>query len=331
MTTRRRATARAGANIALVKYWGKRNERLRLPWNGSISLTLDGLETVTSVELDRSLERDRLFIDGTEREGRDVERVGHFLDLVRGAGATAPKAIVDSRSNVPLGAGLASSAAAFAALALAAAAAYGRDLTRRELSILARRGSGSACRSIFGGFVEWRRGERADGEDSYAEPLLAPEDWAVAMAIAVVHKGAKAVGSTEGMKRSTEAAGYPHWLATVEADLAACRRGVLAKSLALVGLVAESNATKMHLAAASAHPPVLYWTDATARIVTAVGRLRERHGVEAYFTVDAGPNVAVLCNAGDLERVAAFLEGIEGVERVLRCPAGRDAEIVCQP
>jgi diphosphomevalonate decarboxylase len=321
------ATARANANIALVKYWGKRNERLRLPQNGSLSLTLDGLGCETTVEVDPALAGDRLVLDGAPRAGREVERITALLDLIRARAGASAFARVRSESRVPVAAGLASSAAGFAALAVAGAAAYGLDLPARELSILARRGSGSACRSIYGGFVEWRRGERPDGEDSYAEQVLAEGEWAVGMAIAVVDAGPKDVGSTEGMERSTDAPGYRHWLATVEADLAAARRAVRARDLATLGLIAESNATKMHLAAAGARPPVVYWTEATAAIVAAVARWREE-GLEGFFTVDAGPNVAVLAREADLERIAARLAACAGVTRTIVCRPGAGATLV---
>lgn len=329
----RTATARAEANIALVKYWGKRNERLRLPQNGSISLTLEGLGCETTVEPDPSLAGDRLILDGVERAGREVARVSALLDLIRvqaGGEGAAVRARVTSQSAVPVAAGLASSAAGFAALAVAGAAAYELNVSPRELSILARRGSGSACRSIFGGFVEWRRGEAPDGSDSYAEPLLAPGEWPVGMAIAVADATAKAVGSSEGMKRSTDAPGYRHWLATVDADLAAVRRGIARRDLELVGLIAESNATKMHLAAASASPPVVYWTDATVAVVRALPRWREE-GLAGWFTVDAGPNVAVLAREPDLEPLAARLREVPGIARVIVCRAGRGASLVSNP
>ncbi len=325
------ATARANANIALVKYWGKRDERLRLPMNGSISFTLDGLAATTTVTFDRSLERDVLGLDGSERRGKELARVSAFLDLVRaraGGHREAVRARVVSRSEVPVGAGLASSAAGFAALALAASAAAGLELERRELSVLARLGSGSACRSVFGGFVEWRRGGDSEhGSDSFAEQLARPHEWPLRMAIALVSAEPKAEGSTEGMARTVEAAGYRHWLATVEADLRAVRRGVTARDLDLVGRTAEASCVKMHLAAASASPPIVYWREATERVVSLVPRLRDE-GLEAYYTVDAGPNVAVLVPSVDCDALCERLREVDGVARVLSFGAGGDAALV---
>jgi len=322
------ATARANANIALVKYWGKRNEQLRLPANGSISLTLDGLGATTTVTYDAAFTRDQFFLDGVERMNKEAERVYRFLDVVRAKSGVPHKARVVSVSEVPVGAGLASSAAGFAALAVAAAAAAGTSYDARELSIFARKGSGSACRSIHGGFVEWKRGEKTDGDDSFAEQLLAPEAWDVGMVIAIAKAAPKEIGSTEGMDRSTSAPGFLHWLATVDGDLAVVRRGIREKDLRSIGLVAEGNATKMHLAAASATPPVIYWNDATVRLVKEVARLREEEGLEGYYTVDAGPNVAVLARGKDLEPIAARLRDVAGVERVAVHKAGPGAVLV---
>jgi diphosphomevalonate decarboxylase len=312
--------------MALVKYWGKRNERLRLPTNGSISLTLDGLSCETTVEIDPTLASDRLQLDGVERVGREVERVSAFLDLVRAAAGARERARVVSTSRVPLAAGLASSAAGFAALAAAAAAAYGLELSRRDLSILARRGSGSACRSIYGGFSEWKAGSTADGSDSYAEQILGPEGWDVGMVIAIARAAPKAVGSTEAMARSVESAAYRLWLSTIEGDLAEVRRGIEARDLAAVGRIAEANAVKMHMTAAAALPPIVFWTEATEAIVRAIPRWREDE-LECYFTVDAGPNVAVLAREKDLAFVEARLREIEGVERTLVCRPGEGATV----
>lgn len=323
-----KATAHANANVALVKYWGKRNEALRLPMNGSISLTLDGLGATTSVEFDPALKRDYFVLDGVDRVGRENERVVRFLDQIRAKAKLAHFAKIVSKSEVPVGAGLASSAAGFAALAVAAAAAAGVEYTPRELSIFARKGSGSACRSIFGGFVEWKKGDRGDGEDSFAEQLLPESAWDVGMAIAIAKSGPKDVGSTEGMDRSTGAPGYRHWSATVDGDLGAVRRAISDRDLRTAGLVAEGNATKMHLAAATAQPPVIYWTDVTAALIAAVVALRERDGIEAYYTIDAGPNVAVLARGADLDRIAEKLRAVPGVERVEAHKAGPGARVI---
>ncbi|HXJ34876.1 MAG TPA: diphosphomevalonate decarboxylase [Candidatus Eisenbacteria bacterium] len=319
-------TARANVNVALVKYWGKRDPVLNLPANGSISLTLEGLFVDASCAFEEG-RADSCTIDGAPAGGDEGARVYRFLDVVRAeAGVTAP-ARVRTTSGVPKGVGLASSAAAFAALALAASRAAGLRLEPPALSALARRGSGSAARSIFGGFVVWHRGERPDGRDSIAEPLLDPAAWDVRMVVAVTSTAPKSVSSREGMQRAATSPLYPAWVETAERDLAEARAAIAARDLEALGLVAEHSALKMHAVGLAARPPLLYWRGATVECIRRVWALRAE-GVRGFVTIDAGPQVKVLCEPGDTERIAAALREIAGVERVLTCAPGRGAEVI---
>lgn len=323
----RAATAVAHPNVALAKYWGKRDAVLNLPAVGSISVTLAGLSTVTSVRFDPVLRRDELSIGGL-RDVTALERVSRFLDLVRARAGLALRARVESRNDFPTGAGLASSASAFAALALAATRAAGLELPPRELSILARRGSGSASRSLFGGLVEWHRGERADGLDSFAEQLLPEDAWPLAVLVAVTSGAPKPVSSTAGMELTRLTS--PFWTAWVErapAELAAMRDAVAARDLARVGELAEHSCLAMHAVAMSARPGLVYWNAATVAAMHAVRELR-RGGVEAYFTIDAGPQVKVLAAPGDAGRVREALGTVPGVERVVDSGPGPAARLV---
>ena len=320
------STARANVNVALVKYWGKRDPALNLPATGSISLTLDGLGVEAAVGFGAG-EADRVVIDGVDAAGEEAKRVVRFLDLVRAAARRRERAKVVMRSTVPRGIGLASSAAAFAALALAASRAAGLTLDPSALSALARRGSGSAARSIFGGFVEWHRGERADGVDSFAEPLAPIDHWDLRTVVAVTSTAPKAVSSRDGMLRTAASPFYPAWVAGAEADLAEGRAAIRARDLEAVGLVAEHSALKMHAAALAARPPLVYWRAATVECMHRVWALRAE-GVAAFFTIDAGPQVKVLCAPADAARVAAALEAVPGVARILACGPGRGAEVV---
>src|SRR5881396_269457 len=234
-------TARANVNLALVKYWGKRDRALNLPATGSISLTLEGLSVEASVAFGGG-EADRVEIDGVEAAGEEVLRVVRFLDLVRAAAGRRERALVATRSTVPRGVGLASSAAAFAALALAGSRAAGLRLEPPALSALARRGSGSAARSIFGGLVEWHRGERPDGRDSIAEPLLEPTAWDLRMVVAVTSSARKAVSSRDGMRRAAASPLYPVWVEGAEHDLAEARRAIGTRDVEALGQIAEHNA-----------------------------------------------------------------------------------------
>jgi diphosphomevalonate decarboxylase len=319
-------TARANINVALVKYWGKRDAALNLPATGSISLTLDGLGTEARVGFGAG-EADWLEVDGVPAVGNEAARLAGFLDVVRDGAGRRERARVAMRSHVPRGVGLASSAAAFAALALAASRAAGLVLDPCALSALARRGSGSAARSVFGGFVEWHRGTRADGADSVAEPLLAPEAWDVRVVVAITSTAPKAMPSREGMTRAAASPFYPAWLAGADADLAAARAAISARDLEALGLLAEHSALKMHAVGLAARPPLLYWRGATVDCLHRVWALRAE-GVAAFFTIDAGPQVKVLCRPADAPRVTEALAGVGGVERVLTCGPGRGAEVV---
>ena len=319
-------TARSNVNVALVKYWGKRDASLNLPATGSISLTLDRL----SVEADVGFGEapiDDLTIDGEPARGAERERLVDFLDVLRHEAARTERARGVTRSRVPRGAGLASSAAAFAALALAGSRAAGLRLEPPALSALARRGSGSAARSIFGGFVEWHRGKHRDGSDSIAEPLLAPAEWDLRVVVALVSMEAKKVSSRDGMARAAASPFYPAWVAGAEDDLAEARAAVRARDLEALGQLAEHSALKMHAVGLASRPPLVYWRGATVECVHRVWALRAE-GTPAFITIDAGPQVKVLCQPADAPRVAQALESVPGVARVVTSAPGAGAEVL---
>src|SRR5215470_117553 len=319
-------TARSNVNVALVKYWGKRDASLNLPATGSISVTLDGLSVDAEVGFGDS-STDELTIDGEPARGAERERLVGFLDLLRHEASCVDRARVSTRSRVPRGAGLASSAAAFAALALAGSRAAGLRLEPPALSALARRGSGSAARSIFGGFVEWRRGERPDGRDSFAASLATADGWDIRVVVAVTTSQPKAVSSRAGMARALSSPFYPAWVESVEADLDEARAAIRSRDLEALGLVAEHSALAMHAVGLAARPPLLYWRAATLECMHRVWALRA-DGTAAFFTIDAGPQVKVLCPRADAERVAGVLREAPGVERVLTCAPGGGAEVL---
>jgi diphosphomevalonate decarboxylase len=324
------ATAVAGTNIALVKYWGKRDAALNLPAAGSLSLTLDGLGTRTTVRFAPTLATDHVVLDGAVAEGRAAARVTAFLDLVRARAGVSARAEVTSVNTVPTASGLASSASGFAALAVAATHAAGMEASPAELSELARRGSGSAARSIFGGFVEMARGERADGRDAVARPLDAAgaAAWDVRLVVALTSAEAKAIGSTEAMERTARTSPYyAAWIASVDDDLTEARAAVARRDLERLGVVAERSALRMHASALAADPGILYWNPATLAAIATVRALRAG-GVPAFFTIDAGPHVKVLCATADAPAVVNALSTTPGVLRTVVASSGRGAHIV---
>ncbi|MCC7070682.1 MAG: diphosphomevalonate decarboxylase [Deltaproteobacteria bacterium] len=327
-----RATAYAHTNIALVKYWGKRDDGgrgLNLPAVGSLSLTLDRFGTETTVELSETERHDHLTLDGVERTGPELERVSAFLDLVRGQARRELHARVTSRNDVPTAAGLASSASAFCALALAATRAFGLTLDGCNLSILARQGSGSAARSVYGGFVLMHRGQAEHGEDCFAEPLPAALD--VRLVVVRCGSGPKMVGSTSGMGHAQRTSPYfPAWVATHARDLDDARAALAAADLPKLGEVMEHSTFKMHATTFAARPPFFYPTSTTMAALAAVRELRAG-AVGAWATMDAGPHVKVLCAPGDATRVAEAMAAVPGVFGVDVAAPGPGARVLEAP
>lgn len=318
-----KATAKAHTNIALIKYWGKRDESLILPMNSSLSMTLDGFHTTTTVEFQEGLESDVFTLNSIPVAGIEFERVSKFLDLIRDTYEIGPlHADVHSTNAVPTAAGLASSASGFAALAAAAAKALNLDLGDTELSRLTRQGSGSACRSVFGGFVEWQKGEKADGSDSYAVQIAPANYWDIRMAAVVLDSKMKKVSSREGMKRTVEtSAFYKSWIDSVPQDLEEIKDGIREQNFEKVGSIAEANCLKMHATTLGAHPPFTYWHDTTMTVMQTVRNLRDM-GIPAYFTIDAGPNVKVLYLPEHEEIIHSTLRNVPGVTDVILSRTG---------
>ncbi len=306
------ASATVHPNIALVKYWGKRDMALNLPSTGSLSLTLNTYRTATTVTWGAS--RERIVVNGRDVSGPEAGRVSRFLDRVE---VGRPPCEVITDNNFPIAAGLASSSSGFAALALAATRAAGQSRSTTALSALARQGSGSACRSLWGGWVVWEKGVLADGSDSVGAPLAGPEHWDLRLVVAMVTGGRKSVGSTEGMVRTQETSPlYPGWVESAAEDLTRARHAVMDRDLVALGTVMEHSTLKMHATMLAARLPIRYWKPSTLAVLDAVEELRQR-GLMAFYTMDAGPNVKVLCQAADAQTVASTLRGITGEAVVL--------------
>lgn len=312
-----KATAKAHTNIALIKYWGKRDDSLILPMNNSLSLTLDGFYTTTTVAFREELSQDTFFLNEQAVTGSQYQRVAAFLDHIRNETAvTNLNAEVHSINHVPTAAGFASSASGFAALAAAAIKALDVPMSDEDLSRITRQGSGSACRSIHGGFVEWVKGTKTDGSDSYAVQVQAADQWDVRVAAVVLTETAKKISSRERMKRTVATSPfYPGWMDSIPHDLEQIKDGIEHHDFEKVGSIAEANCLKMHATMLGAAPPVMYWNDATVRVMREVQAMRER-GVPVFFTIDAGPNVKVLYLPDDEAIVEKALHQIPGVQDV---------------
>jgi diphosphomevalonate decarboxylase len=322
-----RAASQAQPNIALIKYWGKRDAALNLPVVGSISITLESLWTRTDVRFVPDQQEDRVSLNG-RTDAAEARRIGKCLDLLRERAGVEYGAHVVSHNNFPTAAGLASSASGFAALVHAGAAALDLDLSLQEQSELARRCSGSAARSIFGGYVEWAHGTLADGSDSVARPLLDAGAWPLRVAVAITSTAAKQVGSTEGMRRTAETSPYQAaWIDTQEADLSMARDAIRARDFDALARISEYSCLKMHALALAAQPGLLYWNGATVECMHRVRALRQQ-GVPVFFTVDAGPQLKAVCMPSAIEQVKAALRDVPGVLDVLDTGLGEGARAI---
>jgi len=309
-------TAVACANIALAKYWGKAEIGRNLPAVPSLSLTLDALRTRTTVTPDPALDEDVVTLDGRVARDKEARRVVGMLDTLRARAGVTARARVESANAFPTAAGLASSASGFAALALAGSRAYGLALSEGELSSLARAASVSAGRSIFGGWVV------LPARAEQAEPLAPSGHFPVAMVVALTRAGEKPVGSTEGMIRTaSNSPYYPAWVEHAPRLFERIKRGVLEKNLEAMGPAVESSALWMHASMFAADPPIVYFSPVTIAVMERVRELRAA-GVQAYFTMDAGPHVKVLTQSESVDAVADALRAVPGVLDVIRSGPG---------
>lgn len=311
--------ARAYTNIALIKYWGKRDEQLILPMNSSLSLTLDTFYTETSVHFDTNLNNDLFLLNG-QKQALDNNKVTSFLTYIRKEyGGSYAK--IESTNYVPTAAGLASSASGFAALAGACAAALKLNLSDTELSRLARHGSGSACRSIFGGFAEWQKG--TSDQDSYAVPVLSNGfENELAMLFVLVDSRVKDISSRDGMRRTVQTSSfYDGWLSTIDQDIKDIKTAIIEKDFQKLGEITEANSLRMHGTTLAASPPFTYWIPESLKAMQIARQLRNK-GIACYTTMDAGPNVKILVKKNDLTALKNELLNDFSEEQLITAYAG---------
>jgi diphosphomevalonate decarboxylase len=321
----KKATAEAKSNIAFIKYWGNRDANLRLPQNDSLSMNLDALHTQTTVLFDDELADDQITIDEEEAKDSARQRVIRQLDLVRGLAEITARARVVSRSNFPESTGLASSASGFAALTRAATRAAGLEMDERALSVLARQGSGSACRSIPGGFVEWIAS--TSSATSYAHSIAPPEHWDLRDVVVITTHEAKKVGSSEGHLAASTSHYFSERLSRLPPRFHRTKRAVLGKDLIALGPEIEAEAIELHFIAMTSRPPIFYWTPQMVQVVEAARAWRQ-DGMPVYFTLDAGPNVHLICEGKDAEEVAARAREITQVQQVITSGVGGPAQLL---
>lgn len=322
------ATARAHSNIALAKYWGKKDTELNLPAVPSISMTLDAYHTTTTVEFDSSLAQDTLILNERTASQKELHRVQQLLNRVRTEGSVPHAARVISRNNFPTASGLASSASGFCALALAARAAVGLSTEPGRTSALARGASASAARSVFGGFAELPAGTRGQ-HHLKAKPLFGAKHWDLRLVVALTEQGPKAVGSTEGMENSRLTSPmYKGWVSRAPLLTRRVRSGLKHRNLSRLGEAMEKSTLWFHACTMSSTPPIIYWNGVTLTTMKRIVRLRTEEHVPVYFTMDAGPHVKALCESTHADRVAESLAKVPGVTGTCICGPGPAAALM---
>lgn len=311
-----KTTAIAPSNIAFIKYWGKKDEKLRLPANGSISVNLSNLKTTTTVEFMKELKKDAVIIND-KKDRKQEERVIKHLDRIRKISNLKYKAKVVSKNSFPTGAGLASSASAFAALTLAASKSAGLKLSEKELSIIARQGSGSACRSIPDGFVEWLDG--SINENSYAVSLYPPDYWKIVMVVVITDYEEKEIGSTEGQIRALSNPFLKVRLAKIKNKMHELKKILKEKDFQKFGELTEKEALELHAIALTSNPPIIYWKPKTIKVMKLVQELRRKY-FPVYFTIDSGPHVCILCEQINLRKLIEYLRANKINEFIVNRP-----------
>lgn len=320
-----RATARAHPNIAFIKYWGNRDERLRLPSNPSVSMNLEGLHTQTTVTWNEDLAQDQLILNDQVQTGAPLQRVSSHLDVIRQRAGISSHAAVESSNNFPMGAGIASSASSFAALTVAAVGAAGLQMSERELSTLARCGSGSASRSVPSGFVEWHTGE--SHEESFAETIVPFDYWDLVDVIAVVSNQHKTVGSTEGHQSANTSDLQAARVAGARERVEICKDAILRRDFSTFAEVVERDSNLMHSVMMTSRPPLFYWLPASLAVMNDVRHWRDE-GLQVCYTLDAGPNVHCICVRNDAETVSQRLKEVSGVTDIKMAGAGKGASLL---
>lgn len=308
-----KATSIAPSNIAFIKYWGKKDAALRLPANGSVSMNLSKLLTTTTVEFSEQYDANRIMIDGQENQ-QEKERVSKFLDHVRKRAGKSLYARVESKNSFPSGTGLSSSASGFAALAHAASTAIGLSLSEKELSMLARRGSGSACRSIPSGFVEWIAG--TDDDTSYATSLFPPDHWAIVDVVAQTATEKKDVSTTRGQERADSSPFFSVRLDHIEKKIARIKEYIAVRDFEQFGALVESEALELHAVMLTSTPPLAYLLPETVRVIRAVRAWRTQ-GLPVYFTLNTGQDVHCICEERNAKEVENRLKTLEGVKQTI--------------
>jgi len=327
-----KSSAIAHSNIALIKYWGNWNKvspELNIPLNDSVSMTKYGfsedthLQTHTTIEFSEDFKENKAILNKDLLKGRDMERILKIINPLKELKKVDFKFKMMSFNDFPTQAGLASSAAGFAALTIAAAKALNLDISQEELSTFARLGSGSAARSIHGGFVYWHRG--TSHETSYAEKICSPDDFEINAIIAIIDEGRKDVTSDLGHDLAETSIFNAIRVKKSQEQAEEIKNAILDDDFNKVGMIAEKNCLFMHSIMMTSDPALFYWSPLTLRVIKKVLYVRKSENLECFFTIDAGPNVHCLCRPENTDYVQKMLNKIEGVEKTILVKPANDS------
>jgi diphosphomevalonate decarboxylase len=308
-----KATARAPSNIAFIKYWGRKDEDLRLPTNGSISMNLSNLTTTTTVEFNPSFKKDDFIIDG-KKDAQKESRVILHLDRIRKIAQILYKAKVVSQNNFPSDTGLSSSASGFAALTVAATKAAGLKLSQKELTILARTASGSACRSIPDGFVYWRQGQNND--TSFAYSIFPANWWNIIDVVVILSDQKKDVSTSLGQKSIASSPFMQTRLLKINNKLDTCRKLLKEKDFNLFGELIEQEALELHAIMITSIPPLLYWLPQTIMLMKLVLTWRAM-GLPVFFTLNTGQNIHIICEKKTVPPLMEKLKTVSEIKKII--------------
>lgn len=318
-------TAKAHPNIAFIKYWGNQDDSLRLPSNGSISMNLASLNTTTTVTTNPKYVNDHLELNGAAQTGPALHRIQQYLNLIRKIYKQDEFLEVKSANNFPMSAGIASSASAFAALSTAVAHLFELHLSQKELSSIARLGSGSACRSIPPGYCEWKTGSRH--EESYATSITHENHWPLWDCITIVESRPKDVSSTKGHRMADSSPLQQVRIIDTPRRLDICRSAIINKDFGALSEIIELDSNMMHAVMMTSKPPIIYWQPASLLIMQEVKKMRKK-GTAAAYTLDAGANVHVICTEESYKKVEDNLRDLPGIIEILKSPSGKGASVL---
>lgn len=318
-----KATAIAPSNIALIKYWGKKNPLLNIPQNSSISVNLDGLSTTTTVEFNSKFKKDSVVIDGKSNV-KEAGRVSRHLNIIRNIKNTKLFAQVVSKNSFPKGSGLASSASGFAALTLAAASALNLNLSEKELTTVARLGSGSASRSIPGGFVKWEKG--TNHKNSYAYSIHPKNYWGINIIAVVLSNFEKNTGSTEGHSTAVTSPFYTARIKNLPNKVKKLEKSLNSKNFKDFGEILEQEALEMHSVMLTSKTPLMYWLPQSIEVMLLCQKMRTEN-LNVYFTFDAGPQPVLFCLEKDAKKVLSKLKTVKSIKKIIVSKPGDGATL----